>query len=38
VLLLLAEAASVYGAIIGAVYVRVCIDGALYELVAKDGY
>ena len=38
VLLLLAEAALVYGAIISAVYIRVGIDGAPYELIEKHGY
>jgi len=37
-LLLLAEAALVYGAIISAVYIRVGIDGAPYELIEKHGY
>ncbi len=38
VLLLLAEAALVYGAIIAAVYIRVGMDGAAFELVDKHGY
>lgn len=38
VLLLLAEAALVYGSIIGAVYVRVGVLGAPYELIEKNGY
>ena len=38
VLLLLAEAALVYTAIIGAVYIRVGVDGAPYELITKYGY
>jgi sugar transferase (PEP-CTERM system associated) len=38
VLLLLAEAALVYGAIIAAVYIRVGTDGAAFELVDKYGY
>jgi sugar transferase (PEP-CTERM system associated) len=37
-LLLLAEAALVYGAIIGAVYIRVGVDGAPFELIDKYGY
>jgi sugar transferase (PEP-CTERM system associated) len=37
-LLLLAEAALVYAAIIGAVYIRVGIDGAAFELIEKHGY
>ncbi|HKE58534.1 MAG TPA: TIGR03013 family XrtA/PEP-CTERM system glycosyltransferase [Pyrinomonadaceae bacterium] len=37
-LLLLAEAALVFGSIIGAVYLRVGIEGARYELVDKLGY
>ncbi|HEY6246802.1 MAG TPA: TIGR03013 family XrtA/PEP-CTERM system glycosyltransferase [Pyrinomonadaceae bacterium] len=37
-LLLLAEAALVYGAIIGAVYIRVGVDGAPFELIEKHGY
>jgi sugar transferase (PEP-CTERM system associated) len=38
VLLLLAEAALVYGAIIAAVYIRVGVDGAPFELIDKHGY
>lgn len=37
-LLLLAEAALVYGAIIAAVYLRVGVNGAPYELIVKNGY
>jgi FlaA1/EpsC-like NDP-sugar epimerase len=37
-LLLLAEAALVYGALIGAVYLRVGVDGAPFELISKNGY
>ncbi|HJX90662.1 MAG TPA: TIGR03013 family XrtA/PEP-CTERM system glycosyltransferase [Pyrinomonadaceae bacterium] len=37
-LLLLAEASLVYGAIIAAVYVRVGLQGAHFELVVKNGY
>ena len=37
-LLLLAEAALVYGAIIAAVYIRVGVDGASFELIDKYGY
>ena len=37
-MLLFAEAALVYGAIIAAVYIRVGIDGAPYELIEKHGY
>ena len=37
-MLLLAEAALIYGSLIGAVYLRVGIDGAPYELIAKHGY
>ena len=36
--MILAEAALVYGAIIGAVYLRVGIDGAPFELVERNGY
>jgi sugar transferase (PEP-CTERM system associated) len=36
--LLLAEASLVYGAIIAAVYVRVGLQGAHFELVEKNGY
>ena len=38
VLLLLAEAALVYGAIIGAVYIRVGVVDARYELIERYGY
>jgi len=38
ILLILAEAALVYGAIIGAVYLRVGAAAASEELVAKNGY
>ena len=38
VLLLLAEAALVYGSIIGAVYMRVGVSGAAFELIEKNGY
>ena len=38
VLLLLAEAALVYGAIVGAVYLRVGMVDAPYELIEKYGY
>jgi sugar transferase (PEP-CTERM system associated) len=37
-LLLLAEAAWVYGAIIGAVYLRVGVESAPFELISKNGY
>ena len=37
-MLLLAEAALVYGAIIAAVYIRVGVDGASFELIDKHGY
>jgi sugar transferase (PEP-CTERM system associated) len=37
-LLLLAEAALVYGAIVSAVYIRVGIDGASYELIERHGF
>ena len=37
-LLILAEAGLVYGAIICAVYVRVGVEGATFELVEKNGY
>ena len=37
-LLIIAEAALVYGAIIGAVYLRVGVEGAHFELVEKHGY
>jgi sugar transferase (PEP-CTERM system associated) len=36
--LILAEAALVYGAIIGAVYLRVGVEAAPFELVTKNGY
>jgi sugar transferase (PEP-CTERM system associated) len=36
--LIIAEAALVYGAIIAAVYLRVGVDGAPFELVTKNGY
>jgi hypothetical protein len=36
--LLLAEASLVYGAIVAAVYVRVGLGGAHFELVEKNGY
>jgi sugar transferase (PEP-CTERM system associated) len=38
VLLLLAEATLVFGAIIGAVYLRVGFEGAQFELIEKNGY
>ena len=38
ILLILAEAALVYGAIIAAVYLRVGAEGAHFELVTKNGY
>jgi sugar transferase (PEP-CTERM system associated) len=38
ILLLLAEAALVYGSIIAAVYMRVGFDGAPYELITRNGY
>lgn len=37
-LLIIAEAALVYGAIIGAVYLRVGMEGAHFELIEKNGY
>lgn len=37
-LLILAEAGLVYGAIIGAVYLRVGVEGAPFELIEKNGY
>jgi sugar transferase (PEP-CTERM system associated) len=37
-LLILAEAGLVYGAIICAVYLRVGVEGAHFELVTKNGY
>jgi sugar transferase (PEP-CTERM system associated) len=36
--LILAEAGLVYGAIIAAVYLRVGVDGAPFELIEKNGY
>jgi sugar transferase (PEP-CTERM system associated) len=38
VLLLLAEAALVFGALMGAVYLRFGSDGAAYELIERHGY
>ena len=38
ILLIFAEAVLVYGAIIGAVYLRVGTEGAQYELIEKHGY
>ena len=38
ILLILAEAGLVYGAIIAAVYLRVGVDGAHYELIERHGY
>jgi sugar transferase (PEP-CTERM system associated) len=38
VLLLLAEAALMFGVIIGAVYLRVGVAGASFELIEKHGY
>ena len=38
ILLIIAEAALVYGAIIAAVYLRVGVEGASHELVEKHGY
>jgi sugar transferase (PEP-CTERM system associated) len=38
VLLIIAEAVLVYGAIIGAVYLRVGMEGAQFELIEKNGY
>jgi sugar transferase (PEP-CTERM system associated) len=38
VLLLLAEAALMFGVIIGAVYLRVGVTGASYELIERHGY
>jgi len=38
ILLLFAEASLVYGAMIGAVYLRVGIDDAAFELIEKNGY
>lgn len=37
-LLIIAEALLVYGAIIGAVYLRVGMEGAQFELIDKNGY
>ena len=37
-MLLIAEAALVYGAIIAAVYLRVGVEGAHFELIEKHGY
>lgn len=37
-LLIIAEAVLVYGAIIGAVYLRVGTEGAQFELIEKNGY
>jgi sugar transferase (PEP-CTERM system associated) len=37
-LLLLAEASLIFGAIVGAVVLRVGLDGAPYELITKFGY
>src|SRR5215204_2167344 len=37
-LLIIAEAALVYGALIAAVYLRVGVEGAPFELVEKHGY
>ncbi len=38
ILLLLAEAAVVFGAIVGAVYLRVGTDGSYFELVDRQGF
>jgi sugar transferase (PEP-CTERM system associated) len=38
ILLIFAEAVLVYGAIIGAVYLRVGMEGAQFELIDKNGY
>ena len=38
ILLIIAEAVLVYGAIIGAVYLRVGTEGAPFELIEKNGY
>lgn len=38
ILLIIAEALLVYGAIIGAVYLRVGMEGVHFELVEKNGY
>lgn len=37
-LLLLAEAAVVFGAIVGAVYLRAGVDGAYFELMLRQGF
>lgn len=37
-LLILAEAAVIFGAIVAAVYVRVGVDGAYFELVERQGF
>ena len=37
-MLIIAEAVLVYGAIIGAVYLRVGVEGAQFELIEKNGY
>ena len=36
--MIIAEAVLVYGAIIGAVYLRVGVEGASFELIDKNGY
>ena len=38
ILLIIAEAVLVYGAIIAAVYLRVGVEGAHFELIEKNGY
>jgi sugar transferase (PEP-CTERM system associated) len=38
ILLIIAEALLVYGAIIGAVYLRVGVEGASFELIERHGY
>jgi len=38
ILLIIAEAVLVYGAIIAAVYLRVGMEGAQFELIEKNGY
>ena len=38
ILLIIAESALVYGAIIAAVYLRVGVEGAHFELIEKQGY
>ncbi len=38
VLLLLAEAAVVFGSLMGAVYLRFGSEGAAYELIERHGY